>query len=277
MSKRINTKYSGVFYRESKTNAKADKTFYIRYKDLDNKLVELKIGKYSEGIRGNYCYEQRINILNKIKLGEQPPIRRKKEINIITFDEFANNYFKDKEIHNKDNERSKGRYKKVLYPLIGTKNVENINREDIEEIQRILIKEKSPKTVNWFIAQIRAIFNHAILKQKYTKNNPASKIIHHKTDNARERYLKTEEIKQLIDTVKDDQELTIFTLLSLSTGGRLQTIMNIRKKDIDFENNIITLKDIKNDETYRGFFDANLNERLKTIHKQKNNNDLIIG
>ena len=32
-SKRINTKFSGIFYRETITNDRIDKTFYIRYKD----------------------------------------------------------------------------------------------------------------------------------------------------------------------------------------------------------------------------------------------------
>ena len=36
-SKRFNTKFNGVFYRESITNDKLDKTYYIRYKDKDNK------------------------------------------------------------------------------------------------------------------------------------------------------------------------------------------------------------------------------------------------
>lgn len=275
MSKRIATKYSGVFYRESKTNGKNDKTYYIRYKDSDNKLVELKVGKFSEGIRENYCYEQRIDTLNKIKLGEQPPIRRKKEVNITTFEEFADDYFKDKELHNRDNERSKGRYKKVLSPLIGSKDVNKITRDTIEEIQRKL-NEDTPKTINWFIGQIRAIFNHAILKEKFDKNNPASKITQHKTDNSRERYLTTREIKKLIKAVADDKELYTFTLLSLSTGGRLQTIMNIRKKDIDFENNVITLKDIKNNDTYKGFFDDSLKVQLLEVCEPINANDLLI-
>ena len=36
-SKRINTKFSVIFYRETINNYKIDKTFYIRYKDENNK------------------------------------------------------------------------------------------------------------------------------------------------------------------------------------------------------------------------------------------------
>ena len=56
---RHTTNLTGVIFRDSITNGIADKTYYIRYKDNDNKLVELKIGKYSEGIREAYCNTKR--------------------------------------------------------------------------------------------------------------------------------------------------------------------------------------------------------------------------
>ncbi|MDD3498835.1 hypothetical protein [Sulfurovum sp.] len=51
MSKRISTKHTGVFYRECLTNGKPDKTYYIVYKDA-GKSKELKVGKFSEGVKG---------------------------------------------------------------------------------------------------------------------------------------------------------------------------------------------------------------------------------
>ncbi|WP_195679477.1 hypothetical protein [Aliarcobacter butzleri] len=84
-SKRFNTKFSGVFYRESITNDKLDKTYYIRYKDKNNKDKEIKIGKYSEGFRENYCNQLRNEIITKQRIGEEPPAatRNKKEKNLI--------------------------------------------------------------------------------------------------------------------------------------------------------------------------------------------------
>jgi len=52
---RHKTNLTGVIYRDIITNGKPDKVYYIRYKDKSNKTIELKIGKYSEGIRENYC------------------------------------------------------------------------------------------------------------------------------------------------------------------------------------------------------------------------------
>ncbi len=80
---RIKTRLTGIYYRESKTNGKPDKTYYITYKNEQNKTVEKKIGKYSEGFRENYCNQIRNEIITKQRIGEEPPAisKKKKEIN----------------------------------------------------------------------------------------------------------------------------------------------------------------------------------------------------
>ena len=56
----IKTNLTGVYFRETQTNGKADKTYYITYKELNtNKKIWLKIGKFSEGIREAYCNQKR--------------------------------------------------------------------------------------------------------------------------------------------------------------------------------------------------------------------------
>ena len=42
---RHTTNLTGVIYRDCITNGKADKVYYIRYKDNNRKTIELKIGK----------------------------------------------------------------------------------------------------------------------------------------------------------------------------------------------------------------------------------------
>ena len=89
---RHTTNLTGVIFRDSITNGIADKTYYIRYKDNDNKVVELKIGKYSEGIREAYCNTKRNEIVTKLRNGEEPPsaAKRKKRV-ILSIDTVANN------------------------------------------------------------------------------------------------------------------------------------------------------------------------------------------
>jgi len=48
--KRQKTKYAGVFHIETTTNGRADKTFYIRYKDEFLKDKELRMVNYQRVI-----------------------------------------------------------------------------------------------------------------------------------------------------------------------------------------------------------------------------------
>lgn len=45
-----------------------------------------------------------------------------------------------------------------------------------------------------------------------------------------ERFLNTNEINQLIEYIESNKTLWLFVKLSLSTGGRLETILNIQKR-----------------------------------------------
>ena len=63
--------------------------------------------------------------------------------------------------------------------------------------------------------------------------------------------------------------MTIFVKISLSTGGRLETVRNIKVKDINFNDTTISLVDLKgksagkNNATYTGFFKETLKGELQ--------------
>ena len=277
MAKRFKTRYKNVIYLETTTNNKPDKVYYIRYRE-NGKLREVKVGKYSEGIRENYCNQKLLETVNAIRLGEQPPIinathKRK----IVTFDEIVTKYFKSKELHNKTNDQTKSRYESQLQEYIGSKDIYRITKNDILEIQTKMAQTRAPKTVNQYIQFIKAVYNYAIAEDLFSGVNPVKGIKEQKIDNKRERFLSIDEIKALIEKVKENEDLHLFTLLSLSTGGRLGTIMAIAKKDLDFNNNMITLNDIKNEDTYGGFFDNTLKEILLQRTANLKPNDKLIA
>jgi integrase len=60
-------------------------------------------------------------------------------------------------------------------------------------------------------------------------------------------------------------------------GGRLETILNIQKKDIDLAHGTITLKNLKTGETYKGFLQAELIEYLKKDLKHLKLNNYVIN
>lgn len=296
LPKRNQTKKTGVYFKEiEKTTIDikgkikksiVDKVYSIQYKDIDQKWKIKTIGKFSEGIRENYCHMKRIEIMNMLRLGEQPEIiKNKAKQQIITFDSIAQKYFESVRGINRDYKNSESRYKYHIKPTIGLKDIFLVTYKDIEVIQRLKLKSDAkkdikplaPKTINHITTLIGTIFNYAIQKEELNLINPISKIKPLKVDNIRERFFTKNEIKQLLKKVSDDEILDLFIKLSLSTGGRVKTILDIKKKDIDLENHTVNLYDFKNSTSYKGFI---TNDLFQILHEKLNNlkaNDRVIS
>lgn len=277
-SKRIPTNTKGVFYKEiiSKKAKLVDKVYSIRYIDENNKERLVTIGKYSEGIREAYCKAKLNEIITKIRLGEELPNLAKQK-DKLTFEELANKYFNDK-AHRKDADKEKARYTNHLHKDLGHFLPENISQEILLNIQNKLRKKLAPRTVNHLIFLVGTIFNHAQKLELYKGNSPTSSLDGLKVDNKRERYLELYEIEELLEeTKKASYETWLFVKISLSTGARVGSVMNIKKKDIKLTTNSVIIKDFKNEKTYTGFIsDEELREALIERMKILKANDNII-
>ncbi len=277
---RHTTNLTGVIYRDCITNGKADKVYYIRYKDKNKKTIELKIGKYSEGIREAYCNQKRNEIITKQRNGEEPPViaQRKKRI-IISIENIANQYFNEKP---KINKIVKSYYKNHILPFFKDYDFENISREDISKFTNTLKLKKvsrtnkplASKTMNDILNILKAISKYA-LKNDLLKNDFTKYITLFDVDNIRERFLTKEEIQVLYDKTREDETIYLFFKLALNTGARLATLQNICKKDIDLSNKLLTLKDFKNNTTYKTFLTDDLNNLLEIRIKHLELNDKI--
>jgi hypothetical protein len=185
-NKRIPTKEEGVFYKRiiNEKDKEIDKIYIIRYRD--NGKDKLKtVGKSSQGIRVNYCKQLRNEILNKLRLGEQPPLiaQNKKKI-VTTLDDFAKIYFLEKESYVKDIDKIKRSYEIHIKPYIGGHNVERVSTEDLKKLQNLKRQSLAERTVNALLQIIGAIFNLAIKKKLFNKSNPLNDDIKRiKTDN----------------------------------------------------------------------------------------------
>ncbi|MDN5071411.1 site-specific integrase [Aliarcobacter butzleri] len=281
-NKRVKTNLTGVYYRQVITNNKVDKVFYITYKNQQNKMVELKIGKYSEGIREAYCNQKRNEILTKQRNGEEPPLiisRKKKEI--LYIDTIANSYYNSKP---KADRTLKGYYINHILPFFKNYDFENITNEDITKFTNTL-KSKigirtaeplAPKTINIILNTLKSIIKYAFTMD-LIKNDFSKYIQLLDIDNARERFLTKDEINLLYEKSKNDEIIYLYFKLALNTGGRLATLQNICKKDIDFTHNLLTLKDYKNHTTYKIFLNKALRTLLKERVENMNLNDKVLG
>lgn len=276
----INSKKYGTGVQLYKKENK-DTSYYITYKDESNKLKRIKIGDKSKGITESYCNQKRIEIINSINLGEEPPaLARKKKKTIITLDAIGDKYFKIREAHvHVDVKYILKNYPKRLREKFGKEDIDSITSDKIFDFQ-IELKKKgwAPSTINYTINFLARLFNFAIEEEIYHKPNPVKnkKIKNLKVNNDRERYLTSQEIKMLYANL-NDETLKLFTELALSTGERLETILQIQVKDINLVDKMITLKDLKNHSNYKGFIPDNLLGYLKEYLPNLSVNDFIVG
>ena len=271
MARKKSNRYTGVYFQELQNG---DKSYYITYKE-NKKDVWKKIGLHSEGIREAYCFQKRNEITSKIRLGEElPHIACRKESQ--TFLDVAKQFYDYKAIHNRQNKKTRSRVENRLKEhFIGSKYIKSITKSDIEDFQLNIEKELMPATVNFTVEQVSSIFNWAIENEILDKN-PCKAIKKIKVNNSRLRYLELNEIKKLISTLENDKSLYYFVMIALSTGGRLQTICNIKPSDLK-DNGSIRLYDFKNSSEYYGFLSSELKVEFEKfiIDSGKNKDEFI--
>ena len=267
-------KYSGVYHT---VLGDGDITYYIYYRDEKGQQRKDRVGRKSEGITEDECNRLRLNAIATAKGGGPPsyvPLRKKN--NTVTLNSLADFYFENQSTANSNNWKS--RYERRIRNGIGEDDVERIDGKKLEGFRQKLIEEKlSPSTTNCYIDIIAAIFNYAIRLDVHKGRNPTKTIRKLRVDNIREKFLNNNEITVLLKRVEPNPLLYLFTKLALSTGGRLQTILDITKRDIDLENGIITLKDYKNNSTYKGYIcDEELADLLQFRMSLIGNNDCVL-
>ena len=167
-----------------------------------------------------------------------------------------------------------------INPVIGKKTLNNISPFDIEKVKKEMTKsDKSPRTIEYALAVIRQAFNKAIEWGVYNGVNPATKVKKPKKDNRRVRFLTREEAEKLLDTLKKHStQVYEMAYLSLYTGMRFGEIANLTWQDIDFQNDIINIKDPKNNTGRVAYITQELKDMLigkRKREKPKNLSELI--
>lgn len=298
LPKRYSTNNQGVYYKEiekitiddkGKTKiTQHDKVYLIRYK-YEKKQIWVTVGKYSAGIREAYCVQKRNEILNKLRLGEEPPaiVARKRKVKGATVSDVFDYYIENKDMTDKSRYDFKGRYNKHLRDLIGDEVTKYITAEKIISVRESI--DGSLKTKEMLIQILGAAFNYSIVNKYPDITNPINRV--RALDRAnesrttkkqkrrqREEYLKRDEIEQLRKAIKDDFLSLLAVELLLSTGARVGGALTIQKKDIDLEQDTIKLTDHKaGGVKYVGF----ISEPLKALlgdHVQKlGRNDYVLS
>lgn len=253
LAKKIPTKENGIFFKEiiDENNKVVDKVFLIRYRHNEKDRL-LTIGKYSAGIRIAFCKQKRDEILNKIKFGEDIPIKHKRQ-SIFSLDDAFEIYLEWVKVHKKTYKHNDEQpYNKHIKPYLGDRAVTSLEASDFEELKKEKSKEinpktkkpLSPKTVKMILALARQIINYAInhnLVKNYSNPISNGKVKMPKVDNAKQGYFEREQIKELLNVLKKRKHPLAYnlTLILLHTGARFSEVTNLRWYDVNFKTRLI--------------------------------------
>jgi len=293
MARIISKKYTGVYLNRL---ANGDISYSLNYKDAHNKKVWVTVGKKTNGITEKFAYNKRAEFINQVKNGIDP-LQYQKKKQITTLNDLAKVYFDAKESENRTNIKQLQKYNLYFGHIepemvnadyknitvsdkgkngLGIKDIKIITKDDVIKFQKVL-KGKAPKTINGVIQLLTAIINYSIKEKGLQISNPCTGVKRLKTDDKRERYLTLDEVKHLIDEVKSNEILYHFVKMALMTGARLNGVLHIQKKDINLNGNSVTIKDIKSNGTYTGFYDDSYKEVLQGYIKHLTPNDYLVG
>lgn len=251
-SKRIKTKYVGVYYRYADSrrgiDGKPDKCYDIYYKK-GNKNIWEKVGWRSEG----YTAEDAVRIRGeRVKAIRHPELFRLDTPNEVTVDELL------EKLEGVWLETLRPKYRKDLLtayntyiqPFFGQRKVREIESIDVAKFKKFLIKDyiskKTKKNISKRTAQCILIYFKTILNKgkefniSLNTNNIDFNIKN--STRKRERYLSKIEAFQILESLKYAScPVYYIASISLYTGLRLNEVIVLKKENIDFKSRTINV------------------------------------
>lgn len=104
----------------------------------------------------------------------------------------------------------------------------------------------TPRTVNYDLAVLKALFNMAI-RQGKVATNPVRQVRLFKLNNERRRYLNQGEVQALVGVCEGRlAHLKPILVVALNTGMRMGEVLGLRWADLDFPNGYVHLRTSKN-------------------------------
>lgn len=270
-----------------KHGVKFDRYFSIRFR-IDGKQKEEGLGWASEG----WTEKKAAAVLSELKanktLGNGPQtLEEKRQIDQdrreqerieqeeerranITFSEVFTDHFLPVSKQNKRSAQSWQREEQLfrlwISPHIGEKPMRLIAPIHLEKIKKAMSdKGRAPRSIQYMLATIRQVFNHAIANDLYSGPNPAAgqKVKRPTVDNRRTRFLTEEESKALLlELAKRSMDVHNIALFSLHTGARAGEIFSLTWGDVDLFSGTAMLRDTKSNKNRPLFLTEDVKKML---------------
>jgi len=230
---------SGLFC-EVRSSSKGGGTWYVRYKNAENKTTHKRLGKTID-IDLATAKEMTRVIRAEIELGRDPRLEEKKLLAVLTLHDF---YYQHYDPFARLNKRSHARDEEIFRLRIdkkfGSRRLNDITRMEIQKFHGSLITEGlAPATANHHVKLLKRLYNLAI-SWDLTTSNPASKIRLYTEDNQIENLLDDTQLKRLVSVLKTEKPRMVCQLLMflLCTGCRFSEAALSTYDQFDLKNRL---------------------------------------
>jgi len=276
-------KYQGVYYRVSskldenerpvkRFQGKADRCFYITYRDGSGKFIREKVGWASEGYNAQNAVHVRGERMRAVRHGDELPDRKSKNGDPTLHDVWKH-YDKWLDTGKKHTYQDRNRYKNHIKKKFGRKQLSQITSLDLEEFKDSLIKKGlSHATVKHVLVIIRQLYNKARAWNLWSGENPMNGVKMPVLNNRRVRFLTHEEAHILLDALSKyeyNQGLYEISLISIHSGLRAGEIFGLLWGYLNFENNIIHVADTKGKPSHDAYMTKTVRKMLLSKKKGK--------
>lgn len=226
------------------------RTFYFRWRDQRGAQRQMKIGD-ANAITLNAAKQAVQKLRSKVTLGHNPLDEKKVLRSIPTLAElYRDTYLPFLRTYRRNLHSDLSFWKVQVLPRFGHKHLDQITQNDVIQAHRkILASGLKPASANRMIIQIRYAFN--VAKKTGipgTEVNPAVGVKLFECNNARERYLSTEEterLRQALDASENPQLKHIVAFLLL-VGCRKREFLDSQWQDFDLERRLWRIPISKN-------------------------------
>lgn len=132
--------------------------------------------------------------------------------------------------------------------LLGHLNLSDITGEMISRCRDELKPNRSPATVNRYLATLGSVLTASVKKWHWLASTPMVQVEKLVENNQRKRFLSETELTTLLRTCKESESPDLYpaVMLAITTGARQAEILGLYWNKVDLERQVIILQDTKN-------------------------------
>lgn len=225
---------------EARSTSQGIGTYYLRYKNKEEKTKYLKLGRTNE-ISLERARQQAKKRKAEVTSGADPSTDRQKLKDVPTYQEFMNDqYLPYAKIRKRSYSFDESMCRLRIFGVLGGFRLTEITRVQIQTFHSALLEEGlAPATCDHHLKLIRHSLNLAV-EWGLLEKNPAEKIPLFRVDNRKERYMTEEEQTRLLEVLDKHPNRVIALLVKflLCTGARVNEALTATWDNVDTDNKV---------------------------------------